>query len=108
MDLRAYYQKIRDVEKSLKGADAVVVSLSTPDGGKEGVATEVPRAIAARMVVEGSARLATAEETKTFLERTAEAKRAADQAAAATRMQVTVVPTAEWRNLRNASRGGRE
>ena len=100
MDLRAYYQKIREMEGRLP-EPCVVVSLETSDGGKAGVRTEVNRQVAARMVVEGRARVASEEETREFAERKLEAKRAADQLAAAARMQVTVVPSSEWRNLRS-------
>lgn len=59
MDVRVYYQKVRDVEAKIPGAFAEVVSVATPDGGKAGTITEVPRRVAAKMVVDGSATLAT-------------------------------------------------
>lgn len=99
MDLRAYYQKIRETEGRLK-EPCVVVSLQTPDGGKAGVRTEVSRDVAARMIVDGRAREASEEEAREFMEQKAEAKRVAEQLAAAARMQVTVVPSSEWRNPR--------
>jgi hypothetical protein len=95
MDLKAYYQKLRTVEGSLKGPEAMVVSLATPDGGKAGVLTEAPRAIAAKMIVEGSARLATDEEAEKFRAQAAETRRLAEQAAVASRIQVTVVAEPE-------------
>jgi len=58
MDLRVYYQKIRDIESKIPGQYAVVVSLPTPDGGKAGTITEVSRRVAAKMVVDGTAKLA--------------------------------------------------
>ena len=58
MDLRAYYQEIRDVEAKIPGPCAVVVSVATPDGGKAGTLTEVPRRVAAKMLVDGTAKLA--------------------------------------------------
>jgi hypothetical protein len=58
VDLRVYYQKVRDVEATIPGPYASVVSLSTPDGGKPGTVTEVPRRVAAKMVVDGTATLA--------------------------------------------------
>ncbi len=105
MDLKAYYQKIREVEQAIAESCVVTVSLETPDGGKAGVPAEVPRSIAARMVVEGRARLASAEETREFQERRAEARRAAEQAAAAGRMQIAVVPASELRALKSARPG---
>ena len=66
MDLRIYYQKIRDAQAKITDPCPVIVSRETPDGGKEGTLTEVPVGIAAKMVVDGAARLATTEETRTF------------------------------------------
>lgn len=59
MDLRVYYRKIREVEATIPGTSTAVVSLATPDGGKDGLITEVPRRVAAKMVVDGTAKLAT-------------------------------------------------
>ena len=64
MDLRGYYQKVREVEAKIADAFAVIVSLESPDGGKAGTQTEVTRSLAARMIVNGLARLATTKETK--------------------------------------------
>ena len=101
MDLRLYYQKIRDMESKITEAFPVVVGIETADGGKPGGLTEVTPGIAARMVVEGSARLATAPEAKAFRAAQAEAKRVADQAAAAAKVQFTVVSTTELNNLKS-------
>jgi hypothetical protein len=95
MDLRLYYQKIRDIEATIADEFPVVVSRETGDGGKRGTLTEVPRRIAAKMIVEGHARLAALEQTQTFRELQAEAKRLLDQVEAAARIQVTVVSAAE-------------
>ena len=57
MDLRGYYQKIREVEAQIGEPCASVVSLATEDGGVAGVVTEVPRRVAAKMVVDGRAKL---------------------------------------------------
>ncbi len=104
MDLRAYYRKVREIEAGIGEEYPVVVSKETPDGGREGVRSEVPRRVAARMLVEGKARLATAEEAAEFRERVAEARRLAEQQFAASRVQVTVVPEAELRALKAALR----
>ena len=100
MDLRAYYQKIRDAEAKIADEFPVLVSRETGDGGKNGTLTEVPRRIAAKMMVEGQALLATLEEKQVFREVQAEAKRVADQLAAAAKVQVTVVSTADLDRLR--------
>lgn len=94
MDLKIYYQKIRETQAKITDEFPVVVSQETQDGGKAGVAMEVTRPMAARMFVEGTARAATAEEVKAFRETQASAKEAADAAAASAKLNVTVVPTA--------------
>jgi len=104
MDLKVYYQKLRQIEASLGEVYVVVVSQETPDGGRAGLRTEVPRATAARMIVEGGARLATAEEAGEYREKVAEAKQAADQAAAANRVQLTVISDADLRALKGSTR----
>jgi hypothetical protein len=66
MDLRVYYRKIRKIEAELPEPFVVVLSRETPDGGKPGVKTEVPRSLAAKLIVEDQATLATPEETAEF------------------------------------------
>lgn len=100
MDVKLYYQKLRQVEAGIAEPEVVVVSLETPDGGRAGVRTEVARLTAARMVIEARARLATAEEAAEYHEQVAEARRAAEQAAAANRMQITVISEADLKTLR--------
>jgi hypothetical protein len=62
MDLRVYFQKLRSFEASIPTPYVVVVSQETPDGGRAGVKTEVRREMAAQLVIEGRARLASEEE----------------------------------------------
>ena len=52
MDLRAYYKKVREAEALLTEEHVVVVSCATSEGGRDGVRTEAPRAIAARLIAE--------------------------------------------------------
>jgi hypothetical protein len=98
--MRVYYRKLRETEAELAGKDIVVVSLATPDGGAEGIKSEVQKPVAARLIVDGKARLATAEEAAEYHEQMREARRLAEQAAAASRMQVTVISDADLRLLR--------
>lgn len=97
MDLRSYYRKVREAEASLTGDSVVLVSLATSEGGKEGVKTEAPRLVAAKLIAEGRARVASDEETQAFQESNREAKERFDQEEAARRMQVMVVPSHEFR-----------
>lgn len=99
MDLKGYYRRIRELEASIEAADVVVVSQETPDGGKAGVKTETPRLLAAQMVVEGKARLATAEETAQYAAEKQEAKRQADEKAASQRVRVALLSEAELLTL---------
>jgi|GEM_PF-3820049 len=66
MDVKAYFQKIRAVERSLGEGDAVVVSLETNDGGRAGRAMELSRELAAKMIVDGRVRTASAEEAERY------------------------------------------
>ena len=66
MDLRAYYQKIRKLESELPEPFAVVVSRDTADGGRAGVMTEAPRWLAAKLIVEDRATLASPEQAAEF------------------------------------------
>ncbi len=108
MDLRAYYKKIREVESGIEGAFLVLISQETPEGGKVGVRTEVPRHVAAKLLVEGRARIATIQEAADFQEENIEAKRVADQLAAANRMQVMVIPAKELRGGKAGSKSTKE
>ena len=66
MDLRVYYQKIRELEAEIADPFVVIVSRETTDGGKAGIKTDVRRRLAARLIVEGRAELAAPEEAAQF------------------------------------------
>lgn len=91
MDVKQYYQKIREVEASLTDTYPVVVSVETSDGGKAGILSEVSQAVAAKMIVEGCAVLAKPAERELYFEQQTVARRQAEQAELARRLQVTVV-----------------
>jgi hypothetical protein len=99
MDLKVYYQKLRGTEAGIEEEFPVIVSNETEDGGKKGRYAEVTRANAARMITEGSARLAMADEAKAYRQAQAAAKKAADDAAEASKVQFTVVSTSEMTKL---------
>src|SRR4051812_39585483 len=96
MDLKAYYRRIRETEEGLADDCVLLVSEQTP-GGKAGVITEANRQTAAKVIVQGKARLATEAEATAFREAEAEARRAAEQHAALSRLHVTVGPAVETR-----------
>jgi hypothetical protein len=100
MDLRAYYEKIRETEKELTSDFVIVVSKETAEGGKAGVTTEVTRNVAARMIVEGTARAASSEESEEHrLAARCEAQEAEARAQAG-RLQIAIVPAAEARSVK--------
>jgi hypothetical protein len=99
MDLKTYYQKIRDTEATIPTTHAVVASLQTDDGGKTGVLVEVSKHLAAKMLVEGSAQLATASQVTAFQQEKAEALKAAEDAAAASKVEVTMVSSDDFKKL---------
>jgi hypothetical protein len=104
MDLQVYYQKVRETEALIADECTVIVSQKTGDGGKEGTLTEVPRRLAARMVVDNQARLATPVELAAYRAALAETKRQAEQVAAATRLQISVLSTRELEQLKADAR----
>lgn len=108
MDLKVYYRKVREIEASIVDPYPVIVSYETPDGGRAGVRCEVSRAVAARMIADGRARLANEQEAAEFREQMAEAKRLAEQQAAVSRVQVTVLSESELRALKSVLRQGKQ
>ena len=101
MDLRLYYQKIRDAAAKIEDEFPVVLSRETGDGGKEGTLTEVPRRIAAKMVVEGLAHVVSPAQKQAFRNAQAEAKRVLDQLEAAAQVHVTVLSSSDAERLKN-------
>jgi hypothetical protein len=99
MDVKTYYQKIRETEGTIATPYAVVISLPTDDGGKKGVLVEVSRHLAAKMIVEGSAEIAPEEKAAAFRQAKAAASKAAIDAATAARLEVTMVPSDELKKL---------
>lgn len=107
MDLKQYFRKVRETEASLADAYPVLISLETPDGGKAGVRTEVPRAIAAKMIVEAQAVLASEEEQELYRRESLAAKQAADKAELAKRVQVAIISDSDLeRQITSRKSGG--
>jgi hypothetical protein len=91
VDLRQYFKKIRETETALTEAFPLLVSLETSDGGKPGTISEVSREVAAKMIVEGRAALASESEKQAHLERQAAHKKAAERAELGRRVQVAII-----------------
>ena len=96
MDVRAYYRKVREAEAAITEEQVVMVSHATPEGGKAGVLTEAPRAVAAKLIAEDRAHVATEEQAQEYREARLAAKARHDQEESARRMQVVVVPAKEF------------
>lgn len=95
MDIRSYYKKVKDTEEALRGSEIVLVSLETPEGGKPGVRTEAPRGVAARLIAENRARVATPAEASEFREGMRAARQRHEREEAARRVQIVVMPPAD-------------
>jgi len=104
MDLRVFYQKLRKIEQDIADPHVVVVSNETPDGGKAGQRTEVSRASAARLILEGRARLATPEETAEYRTNIEQARQEAEQRSMAQKIQVNVVSESDFRAMRSVTK----
>jgi len=102
MDLKVYYQKIRETAERFPDKDVVIVSRATGDGGKAGVFTEVPKEVAAMMVVEGTAAVASVEDAAEFRRTVAAARRQVEEQLAASRVPLSLVTTAELQRLRGS------
>jgi len=104
MDLRVFYQKLRKLEQEITDKHVVVVSEETPDGGKAGQKAEVPRGIAARLILEGRAHLAGAEEASEYRKTIEQALHDAEQRAISERVHVNVISDADLRAIKSVAR----
>ena len=104
MDLRDFFKRIREIEAAIESPFTVVVSHETSDGGKAGVTAETPRNIAARLITEGRARLATPDEKDVHHETIRLAVVEAEKLAFADRVQVAVVSDLDLEGLKHRTR----
>ncbi len=91
MDLRQYFRKLREIESSIDEDYPMVTSLETAEGGKAGTVSEVSRYMAAKLIVEGRATLASPEEKQSYREERAVRKAASERADLARRVRVTLL-----------------
>jgi hypothetical protein len=103
MDLKGYYRKIRELQETLDEF-VLVKSLSTESGGRGGVLSEATCATAARMVTDGVAEIASAEEAKEYRLGTEKARKVEEERRQSSQIQFSVITDAELRSL---TRGGR-
>ena len=105
MDLRAYYRKLREIEQGLDGEFVVVKSRATPDGGVAGRLTEVSRAVAAKMLADGTAEATSRQEAEAHRKRLGEEKQREDKKRTSTQIQFTVLSEEDLRTLQKPARG---
>jgi hypothetical protein len=108
MDLKEYYRRVADQEAAIESEFPLVISHKTPNGGKAGVFAEVTRSVAARMVVDGVARLATEDETIAHLQARMDEEERRREALARERLRVALAVEDELRALRNSLRTGKD
>ena len=104
MDLRMFYQKLRKLEQEIADPHVVVISQETSDGGKAGQRAEVSRANAARLILEGRARLASAEESAGYHKAIEQALKDAEQREMSSRVQLNVISDTDLRAIKAAAR----
>ena len=100
MDVRVYFEKIRQVEATIDAPFVIVSSLETGDGGVAGTLCEVSRRQAARLIVEHRVRLATDVEASEFRAREEEIRHATEEQIASARVQVSLISDSDLRELR--------
>jgi hypothetical protein len=108
MNLKDYYREITAQEAAIEEPFALVISLPTPNGGRAGVASEVNRATAAKLIVDKQARLATPEEVKQLRDDREEKQRLKDLASLQERVRMTRLAEDELRALKKALQPSRK
>jgi len=102
MNLKDYYREIDAQLAAIPTNFVYVVSLPTPNGGREGVVSEVNRPTAAKLIVEKLARLLTPEEVEQMAAERAEKQRQKDVEALQERVRMTRLAEEELRALKRA------
>ena len=96
MDVKQYFRRLREIEESFVDKYPVVISLETPDGGKAGLIAEMSRNVAAKMILEGRAVLASPEQKTAYYEHQEATKKAAEKAELSRRVQVAIISDPEF------------
>lgn len=104
MDLRDFFKRVRDVEAAISDDYPLVVSHATSDGGKAGMITETPRSVAATLIAEGRARLATPDEAAAHQQSVRLAVEQVEKAALADKIQVALVTDADLEGLKQKTK----
>lgn len=105
MDTRQYFRKLREIEATINDEFPLLVSLETADGGKAGIVTEVSRGNAAKMLVEGRAKLAGEAEIAGHRACQAAAREVAEAAELARRVHISIVESSNLAQARDKKQG---
>lgn len=108
MNLKTYYARIREIESAIEHDWVVVKSVATESGGIAGQLTEVGRATGARMVADGTAELASKEESAAHRAEAAAKQQAEQERRRAAQVQFTVISEADIRSLARKGRAQNE
>lgn len=95
MDVKQFFQRVREVAIQLPSDAVVIKSLATTNGGKAGVMTEAGRQTAATEIVNGSAVLASSEEATAYYQEMEAKRQVAERAQALTRFQISLSTAAQ-------------
>lgn len=101
MDIKQYFRKIREAEAAISEDFPVVISRETSDGGKEGIPTEVSRSIAAKMIVEGRAVLASERQAAEYRAQQRAAKESFDAAELSRKVQIAIIDQTALSSLKD-------
>ena len=102
MNLKEYFRAVEEQEAAIEDAFVLTVSLPTPNGGKAGVVSEVNRTTAAKLLVEGKARLATPEEVAQVRQEREAKRRQRDLEVLQERIRMSRLAEVELETLKNA------
>ena len=108
MNLKDYYREISAQEAAIEESIVLVISLKTPNGGRAGIASEVNRVMAAKMIVDKQVRLATPEEAKQLRDDREEKQRRKDLASLQERVRMTRLAEDELRALKKSLHPSRQ
>jgi len=108
MNLKTYYARIREIESAIENDWVVVKSVATESGGIAGRLTEVGRTTGARMIADGTAELASEEESSAHRAEAAAKQQAEQERRSAAQVQFTVISEAEMRSLARKGRAHKE
>ncbi|MBL8179946.1 MAG: hypothetical protein JNK48_35025 [Bryobacterales bacterium] len=95
MDVKQYFQRVRELAMQLPGEEVVIKSLPTPNGGKAGILTEVNRQTAAKQIIDGNAVLATEKESTEYYSEMEAKRQIAERALALSRLQISLSTAAQ-------------